>query len=99
MINNVILVGRLTKDPEIRELQDGRNVTDITLAVQRPFKNAQTLEYDTDFIKCTLWDSLALNTCEYCKKGTTIGVKGRVSTRNNQIEIVAEKITFISKKD
>lgn len=107
MINNVILVGRLVKDPEIRELSDGKSVCDITLAVTKPFKNATTHEYETDFINCTLWESLAINACEYCKKGATVGIKGRVSTRINTIEgknitmleIIAEKITFISKKD
>jgi len=107
MINNVILVGRLVRDPEIRESQGGKSVCEITLAVTKPFKNATTHEYDTDFIKCTLWEHLAINVCEYCKKGSTVGIKGRISTKNTTIdsknisilEIIAEKITFISKKE
>ena len=66
MLNQVILVGRLVKDPELKQLDDGRVVTTITLAVQRNYKNAETGEYDTDFIYCTLWAGIAENTVEYC---------------------------------
>ena len=108
MLNQVILVGRLVYDPELRTLDDGRTVTTITLAIQRGFKNAQSGEYDTDFLKCTLWSGIAENTVEYCKKGSTVGVKARLSQKYFEYEdgksfsypeIVAEKITFINTKN
>ena len=107
MLNQVILVGRLVYDPELRKLDDGRSVTTITLAIQRGFKNAESGEYDTDFLKCTLWSGIAENTVEYCTKGSTVGVKARLSQKYFEYadgktfsypEIVAEKITFISTK-
>jgi len=109
MLNQVILVGRLVYDPELRTLDDGRNVTTITVAVQRPYKNAETSEYDTDFIRCTLWSGIAENTVQYCKKGSVVGIKARLAQRYYEYEegksfsypeVIAEKITFInSKKD
>jgi len=108
MLNQVILVGRLVYDPELRTLEDGRNVTTITMAIQRGFKNSESGEYDTDFLKCTLWSGIAENTVEYCKKGSTVGVKARLSQKYYEYEdgksfsypeIVAEKITFINTKN
>lgn len=108
MLNQLILVGRLVYDPELRELDDGRTVTTITLAIQRGFKNAESGEYDTDFLKCTLWSGIAENTVQYCKKGSTVGVKARLSQKYFEYEdgksfsypeIVAEKITFINTKN
>jgi len=108
MLNQVILVGRLVYDPELRTLDDGRTVTTITLAIQRGFKNAESGEYDTDFLKCTLWSGIAENTVEYCNKGSTVGVKARLSQKYFEYEdgksfsypeIVAEKITFINTKN
>ena len=105
MVNQVILVGRLVYDPELRILDNGKKVTTITLALQRSFKNAETGTYDTDFLKCTLWSGIAENTVQYCKKGSTIGVKARLSQRffeygeDEQFsypEIIAEKVTFIN---
>lgn len=107
MLNQVILVGRLVYDPELRTLDDGTNVTTITLAIQRGFKNAESGEYDTDFLKCTLWRGIAESTVEYCKKGSTVGVKARLAQRFHECndktsfsypEIIAEKITFINTK-
>lgn len=107
MLNQVILVGRLVYDPELRSLDDGRKVTTITLAIQRPYKNAESGEYDTDFIKCTLWTGIAENTVTYCKKGSVIGVKARLAQRYKELdnsktisfpEVIAEKITFINTK-
>ncbi len=107
MLNQLILVGRLVYDPELRTLDDGRKVTTITLAIQRGFKNAESGEYDTDFLKCTLWSGIAENTVEYCKKGSTVGVKARLAQKYHECseeksfsypEIIAEKITFINTK-
>ena len=106
MLNQVVLVGRLVSDPEIKELEEGAKASNITLAVPRSFKNADG-EYETDFIQFTLWDNIATNTCEYCKKGDIIGVKGRVQcetiekedeTKEYKMELIAEKVTFLSSK-
>lgn len=107
MLNQVILVGRLVFDPELKTLDDGRKVTTITLAIQRPYKNAESGEYDTDFIKCTLWTGIAENTVTYCSKGSVIGVKARLAQKHMEYsegksfsypEVIAEKITFINTK-
>ena len=104
MLNQTILVGRITQDPKITELEDGKKVCNITVAVPRSYKNANG-EYDTDFIRCTMWPNIALNTCEYCKQGDLIGVKGRIQTRviekdnSKQTiqEVLGEKVTFLTK--
>jgi single-strand DNA-binding protein len=104
MLNQSIIVGRLVKDPEVKVTKDGRKVSFITLAVNRPYKNPVTGIYDTDFIGCTLWEGVAQATADYCKKGRIIGVKGRLATRVNEtethrvnvLEFIAEKVTFIS---
>ena len=80
MLNQIVIVGRLVKDPELRETDSGKKVTNITLAVPRSYKNVSG-EYETDFIDCTLWTGIAENTSTYCKKGDLLGVKGRVQTR------------------
>lgn len=98
MLNQIILVGRLVEDPITEELYDGRTKTEITLAVQRSFKNPETLEYDTDFIKCILWQGIAESTVRYCRKGSTVGIKGRLTCldRFQPAELIAEKISFIN---
>lgn len=106
MMNQTVLVGRLTKDLEIKTLDNGKKIVNITVAVPRNFKNADG-EYETDFINCILWNSIAENTAEYCKKGDIIGVKGRLQsssyekedgTKAYKTEVIAEKITFLSSK-
>ena len=97
MLNQIVLVGRLTENPTIKELENDRKVTTITLAVQRSYKNTDGV-YETDFIPCILWNGIATNTTEYCKKGDVVGVKGRLQVREDKIEIVAEKVTFLSSK-
>lgn len=106
MINHVILVGRLTKDPELRYTPGGQAVTNVILAVSRNYRN-QTGEFDTDFVNCTLWRKTAENTANYCRKGTVIGVTGKIQTRNyeNQdgkrvyvTEVIAESVRFLSRK-
>ena len=105
-MNQIILVGRLAKDPEITETEEGKKFSSITLAVQRPFKNIDGI-YDTDFITCSLWNAIAENTTEYCKKGDVIGVKGRLQTNSFEdkegnkkfsMDVIAEKITFLSSR-
>lgn len=106
MLNNTVIVGRLVKDPELRETENGKKVTSVILAVPRTFKNING-EYDTDFIPCVLWKGIAENTAEYCKKGDLIGIKGRIQTRDVEledethkkyVEVIAEKVTFLSNK-
>lgn len=106
MLNQIILVGRLVKTPEVIETESGKKMSYITLAIPRTFKNADG-EYDTDFIDCVLWEVVAESTSEYCKQGDIVGVKGRVQSRmiededgNNykKMEVIADKITFLSSK-
>ena len=105
MLNQVVLVGRLVKDPELKETEGGNKTSRITLAVPRSYKNING-EYDTDFISCRLWNVAAENTTEYCKKGDIVGVKGRIEVSNYKkddetkyvTEIVAEKVTFLSSR-
>lgn len=109
MLNQIVLVGRLTSDPEITITDNNKKVTTIIIAVQRSFKNINGL-YDTDFIKCVLWNNIAANTTEYCRKGDIVGIKGRLESgdyinkdniKTYYTEVVAEKVTFLSssKKD
>lgn len=106
MINQVTLVGRLTKDPDLKFTQDGKAVSNITLAVNRHYKNANG-EIEADFVHCILWGKTAENTSNYCKKGAVIGVTGRIQTRNYDnhegkrvyvTEVVAEGVRFLSTK-
>lgn len=107
MMNQLYLVGRLVKDPEVKVLDNGKEVSNICLAVQRPYKNDNG-EYDTDFFDCSLWGNIAKATSEYCNKGEVIGVRGRLGTSSYEdketgktifkIDIIAEKVTFLSSK-
>lgn len=106
MLNQVVLVGRLTDDLTITEKENGKKVTSMILAVQRAYKNSEGI-YETDFIKCTLWNAVAASTSEYCKKGDIVGIKGRLQvnsyedkdgTRKFSTEVIAEKVTFLSSK-
>lgn len=80
-MNNVSIVGRLTKAPEVRTVADGKSVGRFTLAVNRNFKNQQG-ENDVDFILCTAWGKLAEHMVKYCGKGSQVGVIGRLQSRN-----------------
>lgn len=96
MLNQVIIVGRLVEKPIVEENENGKKVCNITLAVPRSYKNAEGV-YDTDFIKCTLWNDIAENTVEYCYKGDLVVVKGRLQCLSgNELQVVAEKVTFLS---
>ena len=106
MLNQIVLVGRLVRDPELKEIESGHKLTHITLAVPRSYKNLQG-EYETDFIDCTLWSGIAENTKEYCKKGDIIGIKGRIessvyekdSKKVYKTSVIAEKVTFLTSKE
>ncbi len=106
MLNQIVLVGRLVKDPEIIESEEGKKRSNITLAIPRSFKNADG-EYESDFINCTLWDSIAKSTVDYCNKGDIVGVKGRLQSstlekedgeKQFRMDVVAERVTFLSNK-
>lgn len=105
-MNRTILVGRLTKDPDLRYTQNGVVVANFTLAVNRPFKNQQG-ENEADFINCTVWRKQAENVAEYLKKGSLAGIDGRIQTRNFEnkegqrvfvTEVVAESVQFLEPK-
>ena len=83
MINNITLVGRLTKDPELRYTGSGIAVTSFTIAVERSYKNAQG-ERETDFINCVIWREQAENLANFALKGSLIGITGAIQTRNYQ---------------
>lgn len=101
MLNQVVLVGRLVKDIEILNTKDGKSFSNIVLAIPRSFKNSEG-EYETDFIKCTLWEKLANNTQKFCSKGQILGVKGKLQTNKVDdkfyMEVIAEKISYLSSK-
>ncbi len=105
-MNQVLLVGRITKDPEVDEKEDGKKLSHITLAVQRPYKNVDGV-YDTDFVRCVLWNAVAESATEYCKTGDVLGIKGRLETQTYEdkegkiryfVQVVAERISFIASK-
>ena len=102
-MNNVMLVGRLAQDIEVHRLENGKEVTRVSIAVTRSFKNPDGV-YEVDFIDCILWDGLAKNISDYCKKGDTVGVRGRLQTsvyekddqKHKITEVVVERLTFLS---
>lgn len=103
MLNRVILIGRLTKDPELRYTPTGVAVTTFTLAVDRNFTNQQG-QREADFINIVTWRGLAENVANYLKKGRLAAVDGKIQTRsydNNEgkkvyvTEVVAENVRFL----
>ena len=81
MINNVVLVGRLVRDPELRYTPSNQAVATFSLAVNRNFKG-QNGEREADFINCVIWRQQAENLANWAKKGALIGITGRIQTRN-----------------
>lgn len=103
MMNRVVLVGRLTKDPDLRYTPSGVAVASFTLAVNRTFANQQG-EREADFINCVVWRRAAENVANFLKKGSLAGVDGRLQTRNYEgqdgrrvyvTEVVAESVQFL----
>lgn len=101
MLNRALLVGRLTRDPELRRTGSGKAVTSFNLAVERNFKSD---DQEADFINCVCWGKIAENTERYCSKGSMVSVDGRIQTRNyenNQgqkvyvTEVIADSVQFI----
>lgn len=107
MINRVVLVGRLTKDPELKYTPSGAAVARFTLAVNRTFSNASG-EKETDFINCTVWRKQAENTANFLKKGSLAGIEGRIQTGSYEgqdgkrvytTEVVADSVQFLEPKN
>ncbi|MHB1653235.1 MAG: single-stranded DNA-binding protein [Desulfitobacteriaceae bacterium] len=107
MLNRVVIIGRLTKDPELRYTQGGVAVATFTLAVDRKFKNSQG-ERDTDFIPCVAYRQLAELSSNYLSKGKLAAVDGRIQVssftgqdgqKRWSTEVVAEDVRFLSPKD
>lgn len=105
-MNQVGLVGRLTKDPVLRQLSEYRNQTSFALAINRSYRNAQG-NIDTDFVLCVAWGKVAERITQYCGKGSLIGISGRIQTRsflnkdNERVfmtEVVADEVRFYSLK-
>lgn len=107
MINRVVLVGRLTKDPDLRYTPSGAANCRFTLAVNRSFANAAG-EKETDFIQVTVWRKAAENVANYLKKGSLAGVEGRIQTGSYEgqdgkriytTEVVADSVQFLEPKN
>ena len=105
MLNRALLVGRLTRDPELRRTGSGKAVTSFNLAVERNFKSD---DQEADFINCVCWGKIAENTERYCSKGSMVSVDGRIQTRNYDnsqgqkvyvTEVIADSVQFISTRN
>lgn len=103
MLNQIIIVGRVVQNLEIKITDDNKKVAELIVAVQREFKNMEGT-YDTDFIKCTVWDHLAESVATYCKKGNMVAVRGRLQIKKitvqdikiNALELIAMRIHYLS---
>ena len=107
MINRTVLVGRLTRDSELRYTGSGAAVATFTVAVNRTFTNSQG-EREADFINCVMWRKAAENFCNFTRKGSLVGIDGRIQTRSydNQqgtrifvTEVVAENFSLLESKN
>ncbi len=103
MLNRVVLVGRMTRDPELRRTGTGTAVTSFTIAMNRNF-TSQNGERQADFIPCVVWNKAAENVARYCSKGSLVGVDGRLQSRQyeNQdgrrvtvVEVVCDSVQFL----
>ena len=106
MVNNVVLVGRLVRDVDLRQTSTGKEMTYFTLAVNKNFKNEQG-EQAADFIGCVAFGKTAENMARFLSKGSLIAVEGRISTRNYQgndgktvyvTEVIVGSVTFLESK-
>ena len=107
MINSVVLVGRMVKDADLRYTAQGQAVATFSLAVNRNFKS-QNGEREADFISCVIWRKQAENLANWAKKGTLVGIEGRIQTRNYEnsqgqrvyvTEVVAESFQVLENKN
>src|SRR5690625_3866754 len=107
-MNRTVLVGRLVRDVDLRYTQSGDAVDNFTIAVNRPFKNKETDVTDSDFVICVIWRKPAENIANYMRKGSQIGVDGRLQSRTYQdkdekivyvTEVVADSVQFLEPRD
>lgn len=105
-MNKAIIIGRLTKDPEMRTTQSGIATANFTVAVDRPFTNQSGVK-EADFIPCVAWRKQAENLCKYCGKGSQVAVEGRIQVRSYDAqdgtkryvtEIICDNVTFLGSK-
>lgn len=105
-MNKAIIIGRLTRDPEMRATTSGINSTTFTVAVSRNYTNPNG-ERETDFLNCVAWRKQAENIAKYCTKGSQVAVEGRIQTRSYDAqdgtkryvtEIIADNVTFLGAK-
>lgn len=106
-MNKIFLIGRLTRDPELRYVPSGQPVANFTLAVDRPFKNSHG-ERETDFIDIVAWRKLADQVAQHLSKGRLVAVEGRLQIRSYETqdgqkrkvaEVVADAVRFLDRKD
>ena len=106
-MNKVILIGRLTRDPELRTTPSNLSVATFSIAVSRPFTTQNGGAPEADFIKCVVWRKHAENLARYCRKGSQIAIEGRIQTRNYTAqdgnkryvtEVMCDNITFLGSK-
>lgn len=97
MLNQAVVVGRLISDPQIEE-KEGIKVCCVSIACPRAFKNEEG-ENDIDNIPVVLKAGVAENTAEYCHQGDLLGVKGRLECNDDKLQLIAEKVTFLSTKN
>ena len=106
MVNRVVLVGRITRDPELRSTNSGKKVTSVTIAIDNLSKNPDGTK-STSFIPVTVWNNSAAVLCRYTRKGSLIGVDGRLTQRSfkrndgtnaSVVEVIADSITLLEPK-
>lgn len=102
MMNRVVLVGRMTRDPELRRTGNGAAVTSFTLALNRNFQSSDGQQ--ADYINCVVWNKIAENVERYCSKGSLVGVDGRLRSRSYDnaqgqkvyvVEVVCDSVQFL----
>ena len=105
MINHVVVVGRLTRKPELKFTSTGTKYTQFSVAAQRNFKN-KSGEYEADFINCLMWRTAAENFVKFTDKGSLVGIEGRIQTRSYDkdgktvyiTEVLAEGFSLLETK-
>ena len=107
MINRVVLVGRLTRDPELRRTTNGTSVASFTIAIDNRTKGPNG-EKTTSFIPCTVWNQAAENVSRFTRKGSLVGIEGRLNQRSYEskdnrkvsvIEVICDSVQFLERKD
>ena len=107
MINQIVAVGRLKDEFEIRESENGKKYAKFTLEIPRPFRNPEGV-YGKDYVDFVVWDSVAQRMKDYCRPGDIVGIRGRVQSstykdkegvEHSNLSLVGEKVTFVSSKE